>query len=331
MGGSVVRGLLSSRHSSSLVCLTAHSFLPSSSSWPGSAGAGAVTFVRRARFGCIRVREHAELGLGSGLRLGRSLLGVRALSGGRRGGGADALGVGVSKMSRRDPVVCSPSASSSAAEASSSSENVQAMPKVFRPVVSFCQSCGGTMEQRIPEGEHEMRAVCSKCGSIHYQNPKMVVGCLVEHENKVLLCRRSIEPSYGLWTLPAGYMELGESAAEGAARETLEEAQADVEVVGHFAHLDIPLIGQSYIIFRARFKQPVNFSPGPESLECALFSLDEIPFDSIAFSSITVALKMFIEDVNAGQIRSHHGVIVKRPGASPSDPTGYVVRDHLSV
>ncbi|KAG0580465.1 hypothetical protein KC19_4G175400 [Ceratodon purpureus] len=140
MGGSVVRGLLSTRHSSSLVCLTAHSFLPSSSSWPGSAGAGAVTFVRRARFGCIRVREHAELGLGSGLRLGRSLLGVRALSGGRRGGGADALGVGVSKMSRRDPVVCSPSASSSAAEASSSSENVQAMPKVrvMKLLIAMC-------------------------------------------------------------------------------------------------------------------------------------------------------------------------------------------------
>lgn len=184
------------------------------------------------------------------------------------------------------------------------------------------------MEQRIPEGEHEMRAVCSKCGSIHYQNPKMVVGCLVEHEGKVLLCKRSIEPSYGLWTLPAGYMELGESAAEGAARETLEEAQADVDIVSHFAHLDIPLIGQSYIIFRARLKEP-TFSPGQESLECALFALDEIPFDSIAFSSITVALKMYIEDVKAGHIRHHHGVIVKRPGASPSDPTGYVVRDHL--
>lgn len=199
-----------------------------------------MTFLRRASLR-IRVPEPGVAGFGSGLRFGRSLLGVRALSRSSRGGGADALGVGVSKMSRRDPVVSS--ASSSAAE-TSSSENLQAPPKVFRPVVSFCQSCGGTMEQRIPEGEHEMRAVCSKCGSIHYQNPKMVVGCLVEYENKVLLCRRSIEPSYGLWTLPAGYMELGESAAEGAARETLEEAQADVEVVGHFAHLDIPLIGQ---------------------------------------------------------------------------------------
>jgi ADP-ribose/FAD diphosphatase len=163
--------------------------------------------------------------------------------------------------------------------------------KFLGPKMSFCPSCGGPIEQQIPEGEHELRAVCTLCHRIHYQNPKMVVGCLVEHDNKVLLCRRSIQPSYGLWTLPAGYMELGESAAEGAARETWEEAQAKVEVVAHFAHLDIPVIGQSYIIFRARLKEP-SFSPGAESLECALFALDEIPFDSIAFSSISVALKM---------------------------------------
>lgn len=125
----MVRGLLSTRHSSSLVCLTAQSLLPSSSAWPGNSGAGATTFVRRASFRCIRVQGHGVAGFGSGLRFGRSLVGVRALTGSRRGGGADALGVGVSKMSRRDLVVCS-SASSSAAETSSSSENVQAPPKV---------------------------------------------------------------------------------------------------------------------------------------------------------------------------------------------------------
>jgi ADP-ribose/FAD diphosphatase len=114
---------------------------------------------------------------------------------------------------------------------------------------------------------------------------------VVEHDNKVLLCRRKIEPAYGLWTLPAGYLEVGESAAEGASRETLEEACADVEIVSPFAQLDIPLIGQSYIIFRARLKTP-NFSPGPESLECALFALDDIPFESLAFSSIIVTLRM---------------------------------------
>lgn len=305
----MVRGLMST--------LTAHS---NSCAFLTGAGAGAprgAAFSRRASLCSIRVQELVQRSDG-GLRPRRNFGGFRSSS-----GKFDALSVGVSKM-KKGSVECS--GSSSQAESSSP----ETVPKVFRPVVSFCQTCGGAMEQRIPEGEHEMRAVCSKCGSIHYQNPKMVVGCLVEHENKVLLCRRSIEPSYGLWTLPAGYMELGESAAEGAARETLEEAQAHVEVVGHFAHLDIPLIGQSYIIFRARLKDG-TFSPGPESLECALFSLDEIPFDSIAFSSITVALKMYIEDVKAGRIKHHHGVIVKRPGASPSDPTGYFVRDHLAV
>lgn len=156
----------------------------------------------------------------------------------------------------------------------------------------------------------------------------MVVGCLVAHEDKVLLCKRSIEPSSGLWTLPAGYMELGESAVEGAVRETWEEATAEVDVQGLFAHLDIPRIGQSYIIFRAKLKTP-HFAPGHESLECALFKLDEIPFEQIAFSSIRVALNMYVEDFKAGTFRVHHGVIDKRPGASPSDPLGFSVRDHI--
>lgn len=206
-----------------------------------------------------------------------------------------------------------------------------AAPKVkcLVPKMSFCPSCGGAVEQRVPTGEHELRNVCTICGGIHYQNPKMVVGCLVEHEGKILLCKRSIQPSCGLWTLPAGYMELGESAAEGAARETWEEALAEVEVTSLFAHLDIPLIGQSYIIFRAKLKHP-TFSPGPESLECALFRLEDIPFDMLAFSSIQVALRLYVEDVASGHLRVHHGVIDKRPGASPSDPVGYEVRNHIS-
>ena len=142
----------------------------------------------------------------------------------------------------------------------------------------------------------------------------MVVGCLVEHEGKVLLCKRNIQPSHGLWTLPAGYLEVGESAAEGAMRETWEEAGAIVEVVSPFAQLDIPLIGQvsntpylsfsllvleylcgfwsqTYVIFLAKLKN-LDFAPGPESLECRLFALDEIPFDSLAFSSIYVTLNL---------------------------------------
>eukprot|EP00249_Psilotum_nudum_P014751 c24983_g1_i2 orf=125-856(+) len=134
--------------------------------------------------------------------------------------------------------------------------------KVAGPKINFCPSCGGAIEQRIPIGEGKPRAICVACGSIHYQNPKMVVGCLVEHEDKVLLCRRSIEPSYGLWTLPAGYMELGESATEGAVRETLEEANAEVEVLAPFAQLDIPTIGQAVnlwsVLCSSLMKYPFN-------------------------------------------------------------------------
>ncbi|KDO70915.1 hypothetical protein CISIN_1g022283mg [Citrus sinensis] len=157
--------------------------------------------------------------------------------------------------------------------------------------ISFCQWCGGQTKHEVPHGEEKMRAICTVCGKIAYQNPKMVVGCLIEHDKKILLCKRKIEPSYGLWTLPAGYMEIGESAAEGAIRETWEEARADVEVQSPFAQLDIPRIGQIYIIFLAKLKRP-HFSPGPESSECRLFALDEIPFDSLAFSSISVTLQL---------------------------------------
>ncbi|KAL2228278.1 UNVERIFIED_CONTAM: Nudix hydrolase 23, chloroplastic [Sesamum indicum] len=157
--------------------------------------------------------------------------------------------------------------------------------------INFCQWCGGPTKHEIPDGEEKARAICTHCGKITYENPKMVVGCLIEHENKILLCKRKIQPSYGLWTLPAGYMEIGESAAEGAIRETWEEANAEVEVQSPFAQLDIPLIGQTYIIFLAKLKRP-HFSPGPESLECRLFALEDIPFDSLAFSSMLVTLKL---------------------------------------
>lgn len=173
-----------------------------------------------------------------------------------------------------------------------------------------------------------MRAICTVCGKIAYQNPKMVVGCLIEHDKNVLLCKRNIEPSYGLWTLPAGYLEIGESAADGAIRETWEEAGADVEVVSPFAQLDIPLIGQTYIIFLAKMKKP-RFSPGPESSECRLFALDDIPFDSLAFSSIFVTLNLYIDDVRMGKLKFHYGTINKRPGSSPSDMRAFSLDYHL--
>ncbi|CAN1307121.1 Nudix hydrolase 23, chloroplastic [Linum perenne] len=157
--------------------------------------------------------------------------------------------------------------------------------------INFCQWCGGATKHEVPDGEEKTRAICTLCGRIAYQNPKMVVGCLIEHDNKVLLCKRNIHPSFGLWTLPAGYLEIGESAMDGAVRETWEEANAEVEVVSPFAQLDIPLIGQIYIIFLAKLKKP-QFFPGPESSDCQLFSIDDIPFESLAFSSMVVTLKL---------------------------------------
>ncbi|PQM41636.1 nudix hydrolase 23 chloroplastic [Prunus yedoensis var. nudiflora] len=194
--------------------------------------------------------------------------------------------------------------------------------------INFCQWCGGPTKHEIPDGEEKIRAICTVCDKIAYENPKMVVGCLIEHDNMVLLCKRKIQPSYGLWTLPAGYMEIGESATEGAIRETWEEACAEVEVLSPFAQLDIPLIGQTYVIFLARLKKP-HFSPGPESSECRLFAIDDIPFDSLAFSSMVVTLKLYAEDVKAGKLKFHYGIINKKPGTSPSDIHAYTLDYHL--
>ncbi|KAK7285477.1 hypothetical protein RJT34_20250 [Clitoria ternatea] len=194
--------------------------------------------------------------------------------------------------------------------------------------VKFCQWCGGSTKQDIPEGEEKLRAICTICGRIAYQNPKMVVGCLIEHDNKVLLCKRRIQPSVGLWTLPAGYLEIGESAVEGAIRETREEANADVEVISPFAQLDIPLIGQTYMMFLAKLKKP-HFSPGPESSACQLFPLDDIPFNSLSFSSMVVTLSLYVDDLKDGKLKFHYGTIIKRPGTSPSDIHAYTLDHHM--
>ncbi|KAK9069202.1 hypothetical protein SSX86_013318 [Deinandra increscens subsp. villosa] len=195
--------------------------------------------------------------------------------------------------------------------------------------INFCQLCGGPTKYEIPDGEEKERAICTLCGKIAYENPKMVVGCLIEHDNKILLCKRKIQPSYGLWTLPAGYMEIGESATEGAIRETWEEAGAKVKIISPFAQLDIPLIGQTYIIFLAKLMTP-HFSPGPESSECRLFALDDIPYESLSFSSMLVTLNLYVEDLKVGKPKFHYGIINKRPGTSPSEIHAYTLDYHLA-
>jgi len=166
-------------------------------------------------------------------------------------------------------------------------------------VIKFCQSCGGAVSQRIPEGDSLPRAVCDACGSIHYQNPKMVVGCLATHGDRILICKRAIEPRYGLWTLPAGFMENNESASEGAAREALEEANARVEIIDLYTVYSIPHISQVYMMFRARLLD-ADVSPGVESLEVRLAKEEELPWDQLAFAMVRRSLEHFLEDRRRG-------------------------------
>lgn len=204
-------------------------------------------------------------------------------------------------------------------------------PPTKTPWVKFCCNCGGPLHQAIPPGEDMWRSVCTACGRVDYQNPKMVAGCVVMHHSQVLMCRRGIEPCKGLWTLPAGYVELGESVIDGAKRETWEEALAKVQNVAPYFHLDIPRIGQAYIIYRAELAPPFTFGEGPETLEAQFFSLDEIPFEHMAFSSMTIVLKQLIEDMKQGSFQVHQGKIHKKDGFSPSDPLGYELRDHIAI
>lgn len=227
---------------------------------------------------------------------------------------------------RAFPVSCTRSESNPDVTSPSSPATFKSTGNIRK--INFCQLCGGPTKHEIPDGEEKMRAICTLCGKIAYENPKMVVGCLIEHDNKILLCKRKIHPSYGLWTLPAGYMEIGESAAEGAIRETWEEAGAEVEVLSPFAQLDIPLIGQTYIIFLAKLKR-LHFYPGPESSDCKLFSFNDIPFDSLAFSSMLVTLNLYVADRKVGSPKFHYGTINKRPGTSPSDIQAYTLDYHL--
>ena len=161
--------------------------------------------------------------------------------------------------------------------------------------MSFCTACGHKTQEQIPLGDHQLRTVCSSCGNIHYVNPKVICGALVLDQNKVLLCRRAIEPRYGLWTLPAGYMELFETMEQGAARETREEAEAEVEIEQLYCMYNIPRIGQIYVLFKAHLLEG-KFGAGPETIESRLFSEDEIPWDQLAFPSVERTLRHYFAD-----------------------------------
>jgi ADP-ribose pyrophosphatase YjhB (NUDIX family) len=190
--------------------------------------------------------------------------------------------------------------------------------------MKFCSTCGQALVLTVPPGEDRQRACCVACGSVHYQNPKTVVGCLVEHEERVLLCRRAIEPARGRWTLPAGFLELDESLPEGAARETREEACAEVEVLAPHAVFDLLHIGQIYALFRARLLEP-EVAAGSESLEVRWFAPGELPFSELAFPVIHFALERYLEDRAHGVARLHQGVLRWSGQGSRFDAVNYAL------
>lgn len=174
--------------------------------------------------------------------------------------------------------------------------------------MKFCSSCSAQVELRIPDGDTLLRHVCTVCHEIHYQNPKMVVGCIPEWEDKILLCRRAIEPRLGWWTLPAGFMENNETLAQAAARETLEEANARVEIGDLYAIYSLPHISQVYALFRAKLLD-LDFKPGVESSEVKLVSEAEIPWNEMAFRVIHDPLKRYFNERNQGKLAFHTGII----------------------
>jgi len=168
----------------------------------------------------------------------------------------------------------------------------------------YCPDCGQPTERRIPAGDVHERDVCGSCGAIHYENPRVVVGCVPEWEGRVLLCRRAIEPRKGYWTAPAGFLEIGESLHAAAARETTEEALASVEVGSLLSVVNVLGAAQVHVMFRARMLSATH-GAGEESLETALLREEDIPWPDIAFRSVRFALEHYFADRRAGHDRLH--------------------------
>jgi ADP-ribose pyrophosphatase YjhB (NUDIX family) len=174
--------------------------------------------------------------------------------------------------------------------------------------MKYCSNCAAPVALRVPPGDSLPRHVCDRCGEIHYQNPRMVVGCVPEWQGRLLLCRRAIEPRYGYWTLPAGFLENGETIAEGAVRETSEEAGARVEIGEPYTMLSVTHVNQVHLFYLARLLD-LEFRPGAESLEVALFEEARIPWKEIAFRTVGLTLKHWFEDRKRGRFGFHAGDI----------------------
>ena len=181
--------------------------------------------------------------------------------------------------------------------------------------MNFCSHCGAPVRLRIPPGDSLARHVCDSCGTVHYQNPKLVIGAIPEWGNRILLCRRAIEPRYGMWTLPAGFMENDETTSQAAVRETLEEACARIDVGDLFTLINVPHINQGHLVYRARLLD-LDFGAGEETLEVTLFDEPDIPWDEIAFRSIGMTLRHYFADRRSGQYGFHVGDILLEPHRS---------------
>lgn len=209
--------------------------------------------------------------------------------------------------------------------------------------MNYCSDCGAAVQVAVPPDDNRPRHICTACGRIHYQNPKVVVGCIPEWEDRILLCRRAIEPRLGRWTLPAGFMENNETLQQGAARETLEEAEARVAIGDLYSLVNLAHISQVYVLFRGRLLD-LAFGPGAESLEVRLWREDEIPWDDLAFAVIRETLRLYFRDRASGRFRLHCGDLIRTedqqrpyrlrlhqapgPGADPdADPDADQVAD----
>jgi ADP-ribose pyrophosphatase YjhB (NUDIX family) len=175
--------------------------------------------------------------------------------------------------------------------------------------VKYCSNCGAAVVHRVPPGDTLPRFVCDECGEIHYQNPKLVVGTVPEHGGRILLCRRAIEPRYGYWTLPAGFMENAESVGQAALRETLEEAGAAVELGAPFTMISVPRVNQVHVFYLARLGV-LEFKPGEETLEVALFDEADIPWRELAFRTVATTLRHWFADRARGAFAFHAEDIV---------------------
>ncbi|MEY8876461.1 MAG: NUDIX hydrolase [Leptothrix sp. (in: b-proteobacteria)] len=174
--------------------------------------------------------------------------------------------------------------------------------------IKHCRECGAPVRYQVPADDNRERAVCPACDTVHYENPLNVVGTVPFWDDQVLLCRRNIEPRRGLWTLPAGFMELNETTAEGALRETIEEAGAEIEMLDLYTVLNVVKAGQLHLFYRARLRH-LRFDPGPETIEVGLFREIDLPWDELAFRTVHITLTHYFADRARGEFPIHQGDI----------------------